>query len=218
MDNEYRIDYSEIMKTLRNAEVVLFRFVTVPHAAARGLPLERRRWAVGEGRAARKGRRRPLQEPEDRCGRASACRRRSAPSGGRATLSGSSMTASGTPSRSVSSTPAIRPSPRSRRSCSRSSAAWSATSTPTPSAARATVRSGPPALPLEHLPRHGSTVKREQFIELIRKALRDVPSPFKERLPEVDIVVKRRPSAARPARRWTRAPTNRCTASTAASR
>ena len=30
MDNEYRIDYSEIMKTLRNAEVVLFRFVTAP--------------------------------------------------------------------------------------------------------------------------------------------------------------------------------------------
>ena len=30
MDNEYRIDYSEIMKTLRNADVVLFRFVTVP--------------------------------------------------------------------------------------------------------------------------------------------------------------------------------------------
>jgi hypothetical protein len=30
MDNEYRIDYGEIMKTLRNAEVVLFRFVTVP--------------------------------------------------------------------------------------------------------------------------------------------------------------------------------------------
>ena len=30
MDNEYRIDYSEIMKTLRNAEVILFRFVTVP--------------------------------------------------------------------------------------------------------------------------------------------------------------------------------------------
>jgi len=30
MDNEYRIDYGEIMKTLRNAEVVLFRFVTAP--------------------------------------------------------------------------------------------------------------------------------------------------------------------------------------------
>ncbi len=30
MDNEYRIDYSEIMKTLHNAEVILFRFVTVP--------------------------------------------------------------------------------------------------------------------------------------------------------------------------------------------
>jgi predicted Zn-dependent protease with MMP-like domain len=37
-------------------------------------------------------------------------------------------------------------------------------------------------------------VKREQFIGLIREALRDVPSPFRERLPEVDIVVKRRPS------------------------
>lgn len=30
MDNEYRIDYSEIMRTLRSADVVLFRFVTVP--------------------------------------------------------------------------------------------------------------------------------------------------------------------------------------------
>jgi predicted Zn-dependent protease with MMP-like domain len=37
-------------------------------------------------------------------------------------------------------------------------------------------------------------VRRERFIELVREALRDVPSPFKERLPEVDIVVKRRPS------------------------
>ena len=36
-------------------------------------------------------------------------------------------------------------------------------------------------------------MKREEFIALIRQALRDVPSPFKERLPEVDIVVKRRP-------------------------
>jgi hypothetical protein len=30
MDNEYRLDYGEILKTVRNAEVVLFRFVTVP--------------------------------------------------------------------------------------------------------------------------------------------------------------------------------------------
>jgi hypothetical protein len=30
MDNEYRLDYGEILKTLRDAEVVLFRFVTVP--------------------------------------------------------------------------------------------------------------------------------------------------------------------------------------------
>jgi len=37
-------------------------------------------------------------------------------------------------------------------------------------------------------------VKRERFIELIREALRDVPSPFKEHLPQVDIVVKRRPN------------------------
>jgi hypothetical protein len=30
MDNEYRLDYGEILMTLRGAEVVLFRFVTVP--------------------------------------------------------------------------------------------------------------------------------------------------------------------------------------------
>ncbi len=30
MDNEYRLDYGEILKTVRNAEVGLFRFVTVP--------------------------------------------------------------------------------------------------------------------------------------------------------------------------------------------
>lgn len=30
MDNEYRIDYGEILKTVRSAEVILFRFVTVP--------------------------------------------------------------------------------------------------------------------------------------------------------------------------------------------
>lgn len=39
-------------------------------------------------------------------------------------------------------------------------------------------------------------MKREAFIELIREALREVPSPFKERLTEVDIVVKRRPTAS----------------------
>jgi predicted Zn-dependent protease with MMP-like domain len=37
-------------------------------------------------------------------------------------------------------------------------------------------------------------LKRERFIELVREALHDVPSPFKERLPDVDIVVKRRPT------------------------
>jgi hypothetical protein len=30
MDNEYRLDYSEILKTVRNADVILFRFVTAP--------------------------------------------------------------------------------------------------------------------------------------------------------------------------------------------
>jgi predicted Zn-dependent protease with MMP-like domain len=38
-------------------------------------------------------------------------------------------------------------------------------------------------------------VKRERFIELVHEALRDVPSPFRERIDEVDIVVKRRPTA-----------------------
>jgi predicted Zn-dependent protease with MMP-like domain len=38
-------------------------------------------------------------------------------------------------------------------------------------------------------------VKRERFIELVREALRDVPSPFREHLGDVDIVVKRRPTA-----------------------
>jgi predicted Zn-dependent protease with MMP-like domain len=37
-------------------------------------------------------------------------------------------------------------------------------------------------------------VKREEFIELVREALRDVPAPFSEHLGQVDIVVKRRPS------------------------
>jgi hypothetical protein len=30
VDNEYRLDYGEILKTVRSAEVILFRFVTVP--------------------------------------------------------------------------------------------------------------------------------------------------------------------------------------------
>lgn len=30
MDNEYRLDYDEIMKTVRTSEVITFRFVTVP--------------------------------------------------------------------------------------------------------------------------------------------------------------------------------------------
>lgn len=38
-------------------------------------------------------------------------------------------------------------------------------------------------------------MKRERFIELVREALRDVPSPFREHLGDVDIVVKRRPTA-----------------------
>jgi predicted Zn-dependent protease with MMP-like domain len=38
-------------------------------------------------------------------------------------------------------------------------------------------------------------VDRSEFIGLIRRALRDVPPPFKEHLKQVDIVVKRRPSA-----------------------
>ncbi len=34
---------------------------------------------------------------------------------------------------------------------------------------------------------------RARFIVLVRRALRDVPAPFKEHLRQVDIVVKRRP-------------------------
>jgi len=30
MDNEYRIDTGEVLRTVRNAEVIIFRFVTVP--------------------------------------------------------------------------------------------------------------------------------------------------------------------------------------------
>ena len=39
-------------------------------------------------------------------------------------------------------------------------------------------------------------MERTQFITLIRQALHDVPSPFKEHLEKVDIVVKRRPMPA----------------------
>jgi predicted Zn-dependent protease with MMP-like domain len=39
-------------------------------------------------------------------------------------------------------------------------------------------------------------VERARFIRLVRRALRDVPEPFKQHLREVDIVVKRRPTAA----------------------
>lgn len=31
MDNAYNVDYGEILRTVRKAEVVTFRFVTVPH-------------------------------------------------------------------------------------------------------------------------------------------------------------------------------------------
>jgi predicted Zn-dependent protease with MMP-like domain len=36
-------------------------------------------------------------------------------------------------------------------------------------------------------------VDRARFVSLVRRALRDVPAPFKQHLREVDIVVKRRP-------------------------
>jgi predicted Zn-dependent protease with MMP-like domain len=38
-------------------------------------------------------------------------------------------------------------------------------------------------------------LERSEFIRLVRRALKDVPPPFKQHLREVDIVVKRRPSA-----------------------
>ena len=38
-------------------------------------------------------------------------------------------------------------------------------------------------------------MERAAFIALIRQALRDVPPPFKDHLRQIDIVVKRRPSA-----------------------
>jgi predicted Zn-dependent protease with MMP-like domain len=37
-------------------------------------------------------------------------------------------------------------------------------------------------------------VDRTRFIRLVRRALRDVPPPFREHLREIDIVVKRRPN------------------------
>jgi len=37
-------------------------------------------------------------------------------------------------------------------------------------------------------------VERARFVTLVRRALRDIPPPFKEHLRQVDIVVKRRPS------------------------
>jgi predicted Zn-dependent protease with MMP-like domain len=37
-------------------------------------------------------------------------------------------------------------------------------------------------------------LERTRFILLVRRALRDVPSPFAEHLRQIDIVVKRRPS------------------------
>jgi len=39
-------------------------------------------------------------------------------------------------------------------------------------------------------------VQRAEFIRIVRRSLRDVPSPFKERLREIDIVVKRHPTPA----------------------
>jgi predicted Zn-dependent protease with MMP-like domain len=38
-------------------------------------------------------------------------------------------------------------------------------------------------------------VERARFIQLVRRALSDIPPPFKEHLKHVDIVVKRRPGA-----------------------
>ena len=39
-------------------------------------------------------------------------------------------------------------------------------------------------------------MERARFISLVRRALRDIPDPFRTHLREVDIIVKRRPSAA----------------------
>jgi predicted Zn-dependent protease with MMP-like domain len=38
-------------------------------------------------------------------------------------------------------------------------------------------------------------LERERFIRLVRRALREIPAPFKQHLKNIDIVVKRRPSA-----------------------
>jgi predicted Zn-dependent protease with MMP-like domain len=37
-------------------------------------------------------------------------------------------------------------------------------------------------------------VERARFIALVRRALKDVPPPFRQHLKEIDIVVKRRPT------------------------
>jgi len=39
-------------------------------------------------------------------------------------------------------------------------------------------------------------LERTKFIRLVRRALREVPQPFKQHLKEIDIIVKRRPSLA----------------------
>jgi predicted Zn-dependent protease with MMP-like domain len=39
-------------------------------------------------------------------------------------------------------------------------------------------------------------LEREPFIRLVRRALREIPAPFKQHLKNIDIIVKRRPSAA----------------------
>src|SRR5512142_2614235 len=78
------------------------------------------------------------------------------------------------------------PTPRRRATTSSASCGrWSAPRCSTPSAARATGRSGPP---------RADTVERARFVTLVRRALRDIPPPFKDHLRQVDIVVKRRPS------------------------
>ncbi|HET6615996.1 MAG TPA: metallopeptidase family protein [Dehalococcoidia bacterium] len=38
-------------------------------------------------------------------------------------------------------------------------------------------------------------MERERFIRLVRRALREIPAPFKQHLKNIDIIVKRRPSA-----------------------
>ncbi len=39
-------------------------------------------------------------------------------------------------------------------------------------------------------------MERARFVALVRRALRDIPPPFKDHLRQVDIVVKRRPNRA----------------------